>query len=142
MNHSEIINKASSVKEAFNKIQLNKHHWEQHTKPLIQRVLNEIKDETNLDWLVETPTPTLVTLSIRDNNQEIASLSFTMTYHGLVSTNVKYTTLNYGPDTESRHFKKISDMVPSFVNQKLVYESIDQFLDIILRACLKMGMWA
>lgn len=125
---------ASSLKSALEAVQEKKQSWSQTIKPFLVNLLVEVKDQGGLDGLVEEVDPDSVRFSIKGaNGQIIGSLLFALTYNGLVSISTHYKTFEYERPSEVDNYENIQSLALSSFNDKVAYESIGQFLGLILK---------
>ncbi|GAB3781031.1 hypothetical protein GCM10028818_34330 [Spirosoma horti] len=126
--------KAQSLKDAFEKVQSNHFYWQKKTKPLLDKTLTQIQDATDLNWTFQELSPELVRLVLNDEQgQPIASVSFQLTYKSLVSVDMSYYSQTYQPEAKSETFLNIYSLEPGLVDESLIYSSVTQLMDQLLK---------
>ncbi|AKD54667.1 hypothetical protein [Spirosoma radiotolerans] len=126
--------KAQSLKDAFEKVQSNHFYWQRKTKPLLDKTLTQIQESTDLNWTFQNLSPELVRLVLNDGQgQQMATLSFRLTYKSLVSIDMSYYSQTYQPDAKSETFLTIYSLEPGLIDESLIYSSVTQLMDQLLK---------
>ncbi|GAB3328933.1 hypothetical protein GCM10027299_31690 [Larkinella ripae] len=125
--------KAQLLKEAFEKAQSHRYYWEKKTKPLLDRVLNEIKNETALVCTYQEVSPESVRFTISDEQgKEAGVLTFILMHDSRVAIDMSYYLRAYHPERNVQNFFNLNNLEPGLVDEDLIYTSVTRFLDVIL----------
>ncbi|GAB3791833.1 hypothetical protein GCM10028819_00930 [Spirosoma humi] len=129
----QVQRKAQSLKDAFEKVQSNHFYWQKKTRPLLAKTLQQIQEATNLNWTFQALSAELLRLVLNDDlGQQIATLSFRLTYKSLVSVDMSYYSQTYQPEAKSETFLNIYSLEPGLVDESLIYTSVTQLMDQLL----------
>lgn len=129
----QVQRKAQSLRDAFEKVQNNRFYWQKKTRPLLDKTLKQIQESTGLNWTFQELSDELVRLVLNDEqDQQIATLAFRLTYKSLVSVDMSYYSLTYQPDAKSETFLNIYSLEPGLVDESLIYSSVAQLMDQLL----------